>query len=395
MTPRAAGISVPFVDLGAQQEEIAEEVEVGLKEVFARTSFIGGPAVAEFEQAYARFLGAGYCVGVANGTDALELALRASGVSAGGEVILPANTFIATAEAVSRIGAVPVLVDVDPEYLLIDPDMVAAAVTPRTQAIIPVHLFGQTAFVERLVPIAESCGAAIVEDAAQSQGATRLGRQAGTLGLAAGTSFYPGKNLGAAGDAGAVLTADGGVAARVRMLGAHGSEQKYRHEAIGMNSRLDTVQAVVLNAKLRRLASWNERRRRAAARYEELLADLPGARLPCTAPGNIDVWHLYVIRVAERNRVLDALNQAGIGAGVHYPVPVHLSPAYRHLGLGPGSFPIAEQAARAILSLPIFPHISGAQQRYVAEQLRAALAEGATSSTQQTPARNPLRGGAA
>ena len=370
--PVTGRLSVPFVDLGAQQDEIADEVEIGLKEVFAQASFIGGPAVAEFEQAYARFLGAGHCVGVANGTDALELALRASGVRAGGEVILPANTFIATAEAVSRIGALPVPVDVDPEHLLIDPDRVAEAVTLRTQAIMPVHLFGQTAFVERLAPIAAACGAVIVEDAAQSQGASRHGRFAGTLGLAAGTSFYPGKNLGAAGDAGAVVTNDDGVAARVRMLGAHGSEQKYQHDAVGMNSRLDTIQAVVLNAKLRRLAMWNERRRKAAARYAELLADLPGVELPLTAPGNVDVWHLYVIRVAERDRVLAALNAAGIGAGIHYPVPVHLSGAYRGVGHGPGSFPVAERAARGILSLPMFPHISEVQQQYVADHLRAA-----------------------
>ncbi|WP_346925162.1 DegT/DnrJ/EryC1/StrS family aminotransferase [uncultured Arthrobacter sp.] len=366
-------VPVPMVDLGAQQDEIADEVEAGLKDVFTQTSFISGPAVAEFEQSYAGFLGARNCVGVANGTDALELALRACGITAGGEVILPANTFIATAEAVSRIGAVPVPVDVDPEHLLIDPGRVAAAVTPRTQAIIPVHLFGQTAFVEQLVPIAASCGAVIVEDAAQSQGATRNGRFAGTLGQVAGTSFYPGKNLGAAGDAGAVVTDDDTIAARVRMLGAHGSEQKYRHDAVGMNSRLDTIQAVVLNAKLRRLAGWNERRRRAADRYRELLADLPGVVLPRSAEGNSDVWHLYVIRVAERDRVLAALNDAGIGAGIHYPVPVHLSGAYRGLGHGPGSFPVAEQAAGAILSLPIFPHITEAQQQYVADQLRAAL----------------------
>ncbi len=370
-------VSVPLVDLGAQHEAVAHAVEIGLKEVFAQTSFIGGAAVTEFEQAYSRFLGARHCIGVANGTDALELALRAAGVKSGGEVILPANTFIATAEAVSRIGALPVLVDVDPEYLLIDPDRVAEAVTPRTQAIIPVHLFGQTAFVERLAPIAGACGAVIVEDAAQSQGATRFGRFAGALGLAAGTSFYPGKNLGAAGDAGAVVTGDDDVAARVRMLGAHGSERKYQHDAVGMNSRLDTIQAVVLNAKLRRLAVWNERRRKAAARYQQLLADLPGVALPRTAPGNIDVWHLYVIRVAERDRVLSALNQAGIGAGIHYPVPVHLSPAYSHLGFESGSFPVAEQAAGEILSLPIFPHISEEQQEYVAEQLRLSLGSSA------------------
>lgn len=365
--------SIPLVDLGAQQEEIADEVEIGLKEVFAQTSFIGGPAVGEFEQAYAEFLGAGHCVGVANGTDALELALRSCGVRPGGEVIVPANTFIATAEAVSRIGATPVPVDVDPVHLLIDPVRVADAVGPRTQAIVPVHLFGQTAPVERLESLAASWGAAIVEDAAQSQGATRHGHFAGTLGHAAGTSFYPGKNLGAAGDAGAVITNDSAVAARVRLLGAHGSVARYQHEAIGMNSRLDTVQAVVLNAKLRRLHGWNQRRREAAGRYASLLAGLPGVELPSTAEGNVDVWHLYVVRVEDRDRVLGALHAAGIGAGIHYPVPFHLSPAYRELNHGRGDFPVAEHAADTMLSLPIFPHITADQQEYVAETLFNAM----------------------
>jgi dTDP-4-amino-4,6-dideoxygalactose transaminase len=364
---------IPLVDLGAQQEEIADEVEIGLKEVFARTTFIGGPQVAEFEAAYATFLGAQHCVGVANGTDALELALRACGVSRGGEVILPANTFIATAEAVSRIGATPVPVDVDPVHLLIDPARVAEAVGARTQAIVPVHLFGQTAPVDRLESLAATCGAAIVEDAAQSQGALRDGRFAGTLGHAAGTSFYPGKNLGAAGDAGAVTTNDPDVAARVRLLGAHGSTVRYQHEAIGMNSRLDTVQAVVLSAKLRRLHGWNRRRRDAASRYGSLLAGLPGLVLPSSAEGNIDAWHLYVIRVDERDRVLAELHAAGVGAGIHYPVPVHLSAAYRELNLGRGDFPVAEQAADTILSLPIYPHITADQQEYVVERLAAAM----------------------
>ena len=237
---------VPLVDLAAQQREVAEEVSAGLDEVFATTSFIGGKPVAEFERAYADYAGVNHCVGVANGTDALELALRAAGVRAGHEVILPANTFIATAEAVSRIGAVPVLVDVDPEHLLIDPDAVSKAVGPKTKAIVPVHLFGQVAPVERLTDLADSCGAVIVEDAAQSQGATRFGRPAGGLGVAAGTSFYPGKNLGAAGDAGAVLTNDPEVARRVRTMSAHGSDRKYVHDIVGVNSRLDTIQAVVL-----------------------------------------------------------------------------------------------------------------------------------------------------
>nr|WP_239579284.1 DegT/DnrJ/EryC1/StrS family aminotransferase [Microlunatus panaciterrae] len=353
--------------------EIDAEVQEGLAEVFADTAFIGGKPVAEFENGYAEQTEAAYCVGVANGTDALELALRAVGVTAGGEVVLPANTFIATAEAVSRIGATPVLVDVDDEYLLIDPARVAEAVNSRTQAIVPVHLFGQVAPVEQLTEIAESVGAAIVEDAAQSQGATRFGRYAGGLGRAAGTSFYPGKNLGAAGDAGAVTTQDAEIAERVRLIAAHGSSKKYVHEVVGMNSRLDTIQAVVLNAKLKRLARWNEARRVAAARYGDLLSEVAGVRLPKSMPGNLDVWHLYVVRVEERDRLLAELHNAGIGAGIHYPHPLHLTQAYAAMGLGEGSFPIAERAARQILSLPLFPHISQSQQEQVVRALTPAL----------------------
>ena len=366
-------MSIPLVDLAAQQAEIDEEVRAGLDEVFATTAFIGGKAVGEFERAYAEATRVAHCVGVANGTDALELALRAAGVTPEGEVVLPANTFIATAEAVSRIGAKPVLVDVDPEYLLIDPDRVAEAVTEKTQAIVPVHLFGQVAPVEKLIPIAESVGAVVVEDAAQSQGATRNGAYAGSLGVAAGTSFYPGKNLGAAGDAGAVTTNDPEIAARVRLIGAHGSAKKYIHDVIGVNSRLDTVQAVVLSAKLKRLEGWNERRRQAADRYATLLAEVDEVRVPQSQQENLDVWHLYVVRVAERDRVLAELNGAGIGAGIHYPVPVHLTPAYASLGHAAGSFPVTEQAAGTILSLPLYPHITSAQQQRVAHALATAV----------------------
>lgn len=366
-------MSIPFVDLGAQHAEIADEVRAGLDRVFAATAFIGGEDVALFEGEYAAYVGARHCVGVANGTDALELALRAVGVSAGGEVVMPANTFIATAEAASRIGATPVLVDVDEEHLLLDPDRVAAAVTGATQAIVPVHLYGQTAFVERLADLAAGLGLPLVEDAAQAQGARRHGRPAGSLGRVAATSFYPGKNLGAAGDAGAVTTDDDEVAARVRLLGAHGSPTKYVHDVVGMNSRLDTVQAVYLRAKLARLEEWNQRRRDAAALYAELLDGVPGLRLPRTAEGNLDVWHLYVVRVPERDRVLAALGAAGIGAGIHYPTPVHLTGAYAWLGHGPGSFPVAEGAAASMLSLPMGPHLTPEQQKQVATTLMDAL----------------------
>lgn len=364
---------IPLVDLKAQQREVQEQVNAGLAKIFENTAFIGGAAVSDFEQAYAGFLGAGHCIGVGNGTDALELALRAAGVGPGDEVIIPANTFVATAEAVSLTGATVVPVDVDPQHLLIDPLAVAEAVTEKTKAIIPVHLYGQTAFVEELEPIAAACGAVIIEDAAQSQGATRFGRTAGTLGHIAGTSFYPGKNLGAAGDAGAVLTYDAELAERVRLLSAHGSRVKYVHEAVGRNSRLDAVQAVVLSAKLERLAGWNQLRREAAARYAKLLADVRGVVLPQQAEGNEDVWHLYVIQVEERDRVLAELNEAGIGAGIHYPEPVHLTGAFEHLGYGAGSFPVAEQAAGRILSLPLYPHITAEQQQRVVEALNRAL----------------------
>lgn len=375
-TADPAAAPIPFVDLGAQQREIDAEVQAGLRRVFDTTAFIGGPDVQAFESEYAAFTEVSDCVGVGNGTDALELALRAAGVRAGGEVILPANTFIATAEAVSRIGAVPVLVDVDPQYLLIDPVAAAAAITERTQAIMPVHLYGQTAFVEQITPAAERAGVVIIEDAAQSQGAFRHGRMAGSLGLAAGTSFYPGKNLGAAGDAGAVLTNDAGLAARVRVLGEHGSPQKYRHSTVGMNSRLDTVQAVVLRAKLAHLERWNGLRRAAAQRYAELLRPLAAEGavwLPAEAAGNYHVWHLYTIQVQDRDQVLAELQAAGIGAGVHYPVPVHLTGAYEHLGQGPGSFPVTEAAADRLLSLPIFPHITVGQQERVVGALARLL----------------------
>ncbi len=364
---------VPLVDLTAQFDEIGDEVRAAIDGVFATTSFVGGPLVEEFERAYASFLGVRACVGVANGTDALELALRAVGVAAGGEVILPANTFIATAEAVSRIGATPVLVDADPAHLLIDPVQVEAALTPRTQAIAPVHLFGQTAPVEALRLIADPVGIPIVEDAAQAQGARRNGQAAGSLGTIAGTSFYPGKNLGAAGDAGAVTTDDRDLARTVRLLGSHGSAAKYEHEIVGMNSRLDSLQAAVLRAKLDRLEKWNELRLQAAARYAELLRDLPGVTLPRSAPGNEDVWHLYVIRVDGRDEVLRGLNEAGVGAGIHYPTPLHLTGAYRHLGQTRGAFPVAEDAGDRMISLPLYPHILPEQQEYVVRQLRHCL----------------------
>ncbi|MFE3779762.1 DegT/DnrJ/EryC1/StrS family aminotransferase [Amycolatopsis sp. NPDC059090] len=359
--------SVPLVDLTAQQDQVADEVALGWAEVLKTTAFVGGPQVAAFEAEFAAYSGVPHCVGVANGTDALELALRALDVGPGDECVLPANTFVATAEAVARTGAVPVLTDCVEDTLLIDVDQVR--IGPKTKAIIPVHLYGQPAPIEKL----RDLGVPVLEDAAQSQGARRLGVTACGLGDIAATSFYPGKNLGAYGDAGAVLTADEELATRVRLLGAHGSPRKYEHPSLGFNSRLDTLQAVVLSAKLRRLEGWNTARRAAAARYTSLLSEVPEVRTPVVLDGNEPVWHLYVIRVADRDRVLGKLHAAGIGAGIHYPTPVHLTGAFSSLGYGVGDFPVAERTAGSLLSLPLFPEITPAQQEYVVDTVTKAV----------------------
>lgn len=367
-------ISIPLVDLSAQHASVASEIELGWKKVLARTSFISGPDVGEFECEYARFVGTRHCVATANGTDGIEIALRALGIGAGDECIMPANTFIATAEAVVRTGARPVLVDcADDGTYLIDTDGVATALTPRTRAVIPVHLYGQAAPVERLLPFAEKAGLWVVEDAAQAHGARRGGLGAGALGHVASTSFYPGKNLGAYGDGGAVLTSSDDLAARMRMIRDHGSRHKYVHEVIGFNSRLDTLQAVVLTAKLRRLAAWNAARRTAARRYDLLFSGIEEVIRPRVLDGNEHVWHLYVIRVPERDRVLEHLRAAGIGASIHYPVPLHLTPALAGLGHAEGTFPVSERAAREILSVPLFPEITPAQQERVAATVAAAV----------------------
>jgi dTDP-4-amino-4,6-dideoxygalactose transaminase len=364
---------VPLVDVRAAHAEVAEEIQSGFNRVLASGEFIKGEDVRSFEREYAAFAGVPHCVGVASGTDALELSLRAAGVPPGSEVLLPANTFIATASAVVRAGARPALVDVDPGTLLLDPVRAQAAIGSKTTAVIPVHLYGQMAPMSAICAAAAARELAVIEDAAQAHGAVQDGLPPGALGRAAAVSFYPGKNLGAYGDAGGVLTTSTDLARQVRLLGDHGSERRYEHLTLGFNSRLDNLQAVVLRAKLRHLADWNEARRRAAARYDELLADVDDIILPQTARGNTHVWHQYVIRVPDRDRVLGLLNDYGIQAAIHYPVPVHLHPAFRHLGYSAGDFPVAETTAGQILSLPIYPHITGDQQQIVVRALRWAL----------------------
>lgn len=362
---------VPFVDLRLQHRRIAAEVQQAMSDIMERTAFVLGPEVSVFEDAFAAYCGVRHCVGVGNGTDALELALRGAGVGRGDEVIIPANTFVATAEAVLRAGADVVLADCGEDYLL-DPASVAERVTSRTKAVIPVHLYGQIAAV-KAVRDAVGPSVLVLEDAAQAQGASQHGRRAGSFGIAAGTSFYPGKNLGAYGDAGAVVTDSDEVAERVRKLRNHGGVGKYEHALVGTNSRLDALQAAVLSLKLSRLDAWNAERAEAAERYTQLLADVPEVGTPLVAPGNQHVWHLYVVRVPRRDDVLAALGRNGIGAGIHYPAPVHRLPAFAFLGLGLGSMPVAERTAGEILSLPMFPGITALQQEQVADALRQAL----------------------
>jgi dTDP-4-amino-4,6-dideoxygalactose transaminase len=366
-------MDIPLVDLSIQHREIAKEIERGFAEIFEQTSFIHGPAVAEFERAFAKFSGVRHCIGVGNGTDAIEMILRAQGVGSGDEVIVPANTFIATALAVTRVGALPVFVDSDPDHHLIDVSQVRDKITKQTRAILAVDLYGQVAPFEILEDYARGRGIAVIEDAAQSHGAVRNGCRAGGFGVAAATSFYPGKNLGAYGDGGAVLTNDDDLAEAVRQLGNWGGTVKYQHPRIGFNSRLDSLQAVVLRAKLERLPRWNDERRAAAARYEKLLGESQNVVLPRVMSDNESVWHLYVVRVPERDRVLARLNDAGIGAGIHYPTPCHLHGAYAFLGHSKGSFPVAERAAGEILSLPIYPGITEQQQERVVEVLLDSL----------------------
>ncbi|MBO0728039.1 MAG: DegT/DnrJ/EryC1/StrS family aminotransferase [Acidimicrobiaceae bacterium] len=346
-----------------------------MADVMSGGAFIHGPDVKAFEAEFSSFTGAAHCVGVANGTDALELALRAAGMAPGAEVILPANTFIASAEAVVRAEGRPVLVDCN-HYGLIAADQLADKVTKDTWGVMPVHLYGQMADMEALSQVCSPRRLQIVEDAAQAQGSERHGHGIGHWGAAAGTSFYPGKNLGAYGDAGAVLSNNPEIDAAVRRLANHGSAVKYRHSDIGCNSRLDTLQAVVLRAKLRRLGEWNALRRRAADQYSSRLEHLEREGLiglPRTAPGNVHVWHLYVVEVDERDRVLESLLRAGVGAGIHYPTPLHLSEAFEHLGYRSGDFPVAESMAERILSLPLYPGITDGIVDRVVEVLSRAL----------------------
>ena len=361
--------AVPFTDLAAMAQEVWPSVEADYMACLLNADYVGGPPVTTFERDWAAFCGASHSVGVANGTDAIELTLAALGIGAGDEVIVPANTFIGTAAAVVRAGARPRFADVSDETLLMTPATMAAVVTPQTRAVIVVHLYGQVADMDGLSAAAAEHGLAVVEDAAQAHGATWAGRRAGSLGTAACFSFYPGKNLGAFGDAGAVVTSEPDLADKVRALANHGrmsGSAHYEHVYVGRNSRMDALQAIALSGKLARNPAWNERRQILASRYREQLIGT-SVRLVDTDPRAEHVYHLLVARVADRDRVQAELRDHGVQTGVHYPVPCHRQPPLREFATAP--MPVTDQAAAEIISLPMFPHMTADQVDVVCDAL--------------------------
>lgn len=363
---------VPFLDLRTPHRALAAEIVQQWREILDNAAFVGGPQLAGFEQEFAEYCQTTECVGVNSGTDALRLALLALGVRDGDEVITVPHTFIATTEAISQAGGRPVFVDVDPQTGTMDPGAVEAAVTPRTRVLLPVHLYGQPADMQPLIEIAQRRNVKLLEDAAQAHGAEYRGRRAGSMGAAAAFSFYPGKNLGACGEAGAVTTDDPELAARMRMLRDHGQPRKYHHDVEGYNARLDALQAAALRIKLRHLDAWNENRRRCARRYADGLAG-SGVEIPHEAAGRRHVWHLYVVRHRERDALQEALGQAGVQTGLHYPVPLHLQRAYAELGYRAGDFPHSERWASEGLSLPIFPDMTDEQVDRVCHEVARVL----------------------
>ncbi|MEA3225844.1 MAG: DegT/DnrJ/EryC1/StrS family aminotransferase [Planctomycetota bacterium] len=366
-------MKVPFLDLKAQYKSIAEEIAAGLQEVLDNTAFAGGPFVAKFEEEFASFCQCHSAVGLGSGTAALWMALQALGIGQGDEVITVPNTFIATAEAISFTGAKPVFVDVDERTYNMDPGLLEEAITPQTKAVIPVHLYGQMADMDPIMEIARSHGLFVIEDACQAHGAECKGRRAGSIGDAGCFSFYPGKNLGAYGEAGAVVTSKPELADKIRMLRDHGQAKKYHHTVIGWNARMDGFQGAVLSVKLKHLTDWNEARRRNAKLYDKFLADIEGITTPSEADYAKHIYHVYAIRTQNRDAMISTLAQKDIFCAIHYPVPVHLQDAYGFLGLGKGSFPVAERCSEQVLSVPMFAELSEEQIKKVVEEIGRSL----------------------
>jgi len=362
-------MKVPFLDLKAQYESIKDEVAGAIQQVLDKTAFAGGPFVAQFEKEFAAFCHTQHAIGVGSGTDALWLALLGLGIGPGDEVITVPNTFIATAEAISYCGAKPVFVDVEEKTCNMNPELLEAAVTPRTKAIIPVHLFGQMADMDPIMAIARKHSLYVVEDACQAHGAEYKGRIAGSIGDAGCFSFYPGKNLGAYGEAGAVVTNHADLDQKIRMLRDHGQAKKYYHAMIGWNARMDGFQGAILSVKLKHLPAWNEARRRNARRYDEMLGNTNGVVIPLESAQNKHVYHLYAIRVQNRDALIKALGEKDISCGIHYPIPLHMQDAYKALGLGKGSFPVVEKVSSEFVSLPMFPELGQEQIEFVVREL--------------------------
>jgi len=378
--PSRPAATIPLADLKAQHQSLGPELQAAIDRVLAASDFVLGEEVARFEAEFADYCGVGETIACANGTDALELALGAIGVGAGDEVITVANTFAATAEAIVRCGALPRFVDVDPQTLLMDVSLLEAAITPRTRAIIPVHLYGSCVDVAAVMAVAARHGIAVIEDAAQAQGASTRGKAAGATALAGCFSFYPGKNLGACGDAGAVVTSSPDVAARVRQARDHGrTREKYKHDVVGRNSRMDGLQGAILRVKLRHLTVWNARRREIAQTYRALLrgVDLSIVAVPVAS---VPVYHQFVIRTAERDQLRQALAGHGIQTGIHYPIPLHQQPAFApYLPPGGIELPVTEAAAASILSLPMFPELSDRDARAVGRAVAESRAAVSTA----------------
>ncbi len=372
-------MNVPFLDLQAQHAPLRSELDHAIAKVIDAGAFAGGPFVESFENDFAAFCGSKHAIGVGNGTDALWLALLACGIGQGDEVITVPSTFIATAEAISFCGATPVFVDIDERTYTMDATALESALTPRTKAVIPVHLFGQTADLDPIVEFARRHGLRVIEDAAQAHGAEYRGRKAGSVGDAGCFSFYPGKNLGAFGEAGAVVTNDAELARKIRILRDHGQVQKYQHTMVGWNCRMDGIQAAVLQVKLRHLARGNQKRRSHAALYARAFAGIEGVDGPSEADYARHVYHIYAIRVQERDRVIGALHDQGIGCGIHYPVPIHLQPAYQHLAYQKNAFPVSERTSAEFISLPMYPELSEHQIERVVEAVEKSLAVAALS----------------
>lgn len=364
---------VPLIDLKIQHKSIASEVEAVIKNICDNTAFIMGDAVKEFESEFAAYCGAKYGVGVANGTEALSLALEALGVGPGDEVIVPTNTFIATASAVSHVGGTPIFVDCDPETYCIDPTKISSAITEKTKAIMPVHLYGHAADLNAVLSIAKSNGLKVIEDCAQAHGTQYNGQQVGSFGDAAGFSFYPSKTLGAYGDAGMVLTSDEETYEKLKLLRDNGRTSWYEHSIIGYNSRLDGMQAAILRVKLGYLDKWVNARRAHAAQYQEMLGDLGGLILPAEKAYSKHSYYVYVIRTNNRDAVMAQLKEKGCGCGIHYPLPLHLQPAYSFLCGKEGEHPVAEQYAKQIISIPMFPELTKDQVAEAASIIREVI----------------------